>query len=132
MFKKEKDKNFIQFIKFGMVGGINTILSLSIQWISIACGLYYQVGCILAYIITVFVSYLLNGNLVFNDEKRRFSFKALLKVYMSYSVTTLFLNSALLFFWNEIVHMNQMISPVLNLVVTIPVNFILNKYWAYR
>lgn len=127
-------KIFMQFIKFGMVGGLNTILSLVIQWGFLAVGFHYQIGNIVAFIVTVFISYILNGQFVFQDVegKGNFSWKALTKVYVSYSITGLFLNALLLYVWNGIIGINPAISPVINLVFTIPVNFLLNKFWAYR
>lgn len=121
-------------MKFGMVGAVNTVLSLVIQWAFLAMGFYYQIGNVVAFVITVFLSYLINGYFVFGEEngKRTFSLKALCRVYLSYSVTGLFLNAILLYIWNDLAGLNPNISPVINLVFTIPINFILNKFWAYR
>lgn len=137
MKKNEKSslkKQLVQFMKFGMVGAVNTVLSLVIQWVFLAMGFYYQIGNVAAFVITVFISYLLNGYFVFGEEngKKAFSLKALCRVYLSYSVTGLFLNAVLLYIWNDLAGLNPNISPVINLVFTIPINFILNKFWAYR
>lgn len=137
MKKNEKGswrKLLTQFVKFGMVGAVNTVLSLVIQWIFLALGFYYQIGNAVAFVITVFISYLLNGYFVFGKEsgEKIFSWKALCKVYLSYSVTGLFLTFILLYIWNDLVGINPNISPVINLLFTIPINFLLNKFWAYR
>lgn len=122
-----------QFIKFGIVGGINTVLSYAIYYIGIKLGINYILCNAIAFAITVFISYMLNGMFVFQGEdKWRFDFLALLKVYASYSVTSLFLSSALLGLEVELLHIPEEIGPILNLFVTIPINFLLNKFWAYR
>lgn len=135
MKNKEKFKKIIiQFIKFGMVGAINTILSYGIT-----NGCYYllhwheQICNAIAFVITVYISFVLNGKFVFNEngEKRNY-LKALLKVYASYSITGLFLTAALLYVEEQIFGIPHYIATLMNLVVTIPINFILNKFWAYK
>ena len=132
--KCKMKKAIIQFIKFGMVGAINTILSYAIT-----NGCYYilhwheQICNIIAFVITVFISFILNGKFVFNEGKEKRSFwKPLLKVYASYSVTGLFLNAILLYVEEQIFGIPHYIATLMNLVITIPINFILNKFWAYN
>lgn len=128
----------IQFMKFGMVGAINTILSYVIT-----NGMYYllhlneQMSNIIAFTITVFISFILNRKFVFNvkNEKNNDAknwIKSLLKVYISYSITGLFLTAGLLYLEEQIFKIPHYIATLMNLVVTIPVNFILNKFWAYK
>lgn len=124
---------FIQFIKFGIVGAINTILSYII---TNSC--YYilhwhaQVCNIIAFVITVFISFILNGKFVFNKNEEKIDFwKALVKVYGSYSITGLFLTAGLLYIEEQIFGIPHYIATLMNLIVTIPINFILNKFWAY-
>ena len=123
----------IQFIKFGLVGVFNTLFSYLIYFVAIKMGLHYQLGNFLAYLITVFVTFLMNGYWVFqkmNDAKREF-WKPLIKVYASYGFTSLFLNSILLFVQIDLLGMWQETAPIFNLIITIPLNFLLNKYWAF-
>lgn len=130
-----KLKEFItQFIKFGMVGAINTILTLIIQWIFLSLDFHYLVGSVVSFLITVVLAYVLNNIFAFRGEDGTiiWSFRAFVKVFLSYSFTGLIIANIGLWFWNDILHINQNLSPVLNLFVTIPINFLMNKYWAYR
>ena len=130
-----KMKNtFIQFVKFGIVGAINTVLSYVI---TNSC--YYllhlneQVSNAIAFAVTVFISFILNSKFVFKkDEEERSFWKSLLKVYVSYSITGLFLTAILLFVEEQKLGIPHYIATLMNLVVTVPLNFILNKFWAYR
>lgn len=131
---KNLKEALIQFIKFGIVGGINTILSYIIT-----NGCYYllnlhaQISNIIAFVITVFISFLLNNKYVFTENKeKRNVLKSILKVYASYSITGLFLTGILLYIEEEILGIYHYIATLLNLLITIPINFILNKFWAYR
>lgn len=132
--KKEIKKTCIQFIKFGLVGAINTILS---YFITNLCyygfNLHEQICNIIAFILTVFISFILNSRFVFNENtNQRNFFKALTKVYVSYSITGLFLTAILLYVEEEILKIPHYIATLMNLVITIPLNFILNKFWAYK
>lgn len=132
--KENLKKVIIQFIKFGTVGAINTVLSYAIT-----NGAYYllhlheQISNIIAFVITVFISFMLNGRFVFTENKEERNFwKSLLKVYASYSITGVFLTAILLYIEEELLGIPHYIATLMNLVVTIPLNFILNKFWAYK
>lgn len=129
-----KKDAIIQFIKFGMVGALNTVLSYAIT-----NGSYYalhlgaQTSNMIAFVITVFISYMLNGKFVFKEGNEQQSFlKGLVKVYISYSVTGLFLMAILLYIEENIFGVPHYIATLMNMVVTVPINFILNKFWAYK
>lgn len=122
-----------QIISFGFVGGIITALSLIIYWVCVYFGVHYQIANAIAFCITVAISYVLNNILTFKDnEKIEWSMVALLKAYASYSITGMFLAAFLLWFWTSVLKINVNIAPLLNLFFTIPINFILNKFWVYR
>ncbi len=131
--KKTFIEYFKQFISFGLIGGLNTFLSLGIYWLVIYLGGHYLVGSVLGFVITVAISYVLNNLFTFKgDEKPVWSLKNLVKVYVSYALTGLILNNILLWLWIDVLGINQNLAPVINLFFTIPLNFLLNKFWAYK
>ena len=76
---------------------------------------------------------MLNGRFVFTENKEERNFwKSLLKVYASYSITGVFLTAILLYIEEELLGIPHYIATLMNLVVTIPINFLLNKFWAYK
>ena len=123
-----------QFISFGLVGGCNTVLNLLIFWFCIHHGLDYLLANVVGFIITVAISYILNNMITFREKTPflQWSLIALCKVYLSYFSTGIVLNSILLCFWKEIVGVDLFVAPILNLFLTIPLNFFINKHWAYR
>lgn len=124
-----------QFIKFGLVGGINTVLSYAITNIGFyVLKLNTQISNLIAFVITVFISFILNDKFVFNeDKKEEKSFvRRLAKVYASYSITGLFLTAVLLYVEETKLGIPHYIATLMNLVITIPANFILNKFWAFK
>ena len=128
-----KKETIIQFIKFGFVGGINTVLSYAIYYVlCIILGFNYLLSQGIAWFITVFISYVLNNIMTFSDGgSTNWSIKNLVKVYISYSVTGLFLATFLSWIWVDILSIEKAFAPIINLLFTIPLNFLLNKYWAY-
>ncbi|MCI9141387.1 MAG: GtrA family protein [Lachnospiraceae bacterium] len=132
----KKFKNILtQFIKFGMVGIVNTVLSYLIT-----NGSYYilhlheQISNLISFLITVLISYLLNSRFVFRQEEGQHQpwYRALAKVYASYALTELVLMGILLFVQERLLGIPHYIATFVNLCVTVPLNFILNKFWAYR
>ena len=144
MFKKiwenEKLKPFLQFVKFGLVGMSNTDISylLYIGFISLLRGLAWKQDYILAnaaaFTISIFWSFFWNNKYVFKKEEgsRRNMWKALGKCFLSYGFTGYILENVLSFLWIEQFGISKYVAPLLNLVFTVPVNFLLNKLWAFR
>ena len=58
--------------------------------------------------------------------------KALLKTYMAYGFTGIILNNILSFIWIDKVGISKFIAPLINLIVSVPLNFIINKLWAFK
>jgi len=134
------EKALIQFIKFGIVGVSNTLLSYAIN-VAVLLILSplnisrdYFIANIISFIISVAWSFFWNNKYVFKQregEKRNIA-SALLKTYVSYGVTGLVLANVLSFLWVDILGISKYIAPLLNLVISVPVNFLLNKLWAFK
>lgn len=128
-------ETLIQFFKFGIVGFINTVLSYAITNIGFyLLGLHMQLSNAISFVITVLISFLLNSRFVFSKEEniQNSFWKSLLKVYISYSITGLFLAGILLYVEETLLGIPHYIASFMNIIITVPLNFILNKYWAYR
>lgn len=133
---------FLQFVKFGIVGVSNTIISYVLYAMSLFgfqkasfFGQYdYLVAQIIAFVLSVLWSFYWNNKMVFvlEDGNQRSIWKALLKTYVSYSFTGLFLNSILLILWVKIIGISEFVAPIINLLVSVPLNFIINKFWAFK
>jgi len=88
----------------------------------------------IAFILSVLWSFYWNNKMVFVKEEgqQRNLWKALIKTYISYSFTGLFLNSALLVLWVDVLHISEFVAPIVNLLISVPLNFIINKFWAFK
>lgn len=133
---------FLQFIKFGIVGVSNTLISyvlyvlslLMFQKLNVFQQMDYLIAQVIAFVLSVLWSFYWNNKMVFQqkENKKRSLWKTLLKTYMAYSFTGLFLNSILLILWVDMLHISEFIAPMLNLLISVPLNFFINKLWAFR
>lgn len=133
--KKLQGTALIQFIKFGMVGAVNTVLSYLLSNMGYYVFHFHEQICnLISFLITVLISYLLNSRFVFcrKEEKQHPWYRALARVYASYALTELLLMGILLFLQERLLGIPHFIATFLNLCVTVPLNFVLNKFWAYR
>lgn len=139
---EEAFAGWIQFIKFGMVGVLNTVLNYLITEAGYFLmrrsigddSLALQISQTIGFVITVFISFLLNNALVFTKEEgqERNPLLTLLKTYIAYSFTGIFLNNVLVYLEINIVHMSALVAPLVNIIVDVPINFFMNKLWAYK
>lgn len=135
-------QNIIQFIKFGLVGASNTLVSYVIyivslflmQSINLLQNIDYIISNILSFLISVLWSFYWNNKFVFTleENQERSWIKALAKTYCAYAFTGLFLNNILIIIWVDMLGINKLIAPIINLIFSIPINFVLNKFWAFK
>ena len=128
-----------QFVKFGLIGVTNTLLGYFIYLLVIWLlkpynfAFDYILGSVLGFIISVLWSFYWNNKLVFTEDKaNRNILKSLMKTYLSYASTGLVLSNILLYVFVDLIGISKTIAPFINLLITVPLNFILNKYWAFR
>lgn len=131
--EKNLEKMF-QFVQFGIVGISNTLISYIVYIILVSIGFYYLIASFIGFLISVLNAFYWNNKYVFKSregEKRALG-EAFVKTFVSYAGTGLVLNNILLIIWVDIFKINEMIAPIVNLFITIPLNFLLNKFWTFR
>lgn len=131
---EKKKQTLIQFVKFGIVGVSNTAISLLVYYIVLWINEnWYLAGNVAGWVISVANAFFWNERYVFTQENRGFAatLKRIGKTYLSYGATFL-LSTILLYLEVDIWHWSAVISPLVNLLITIPLNFLLNKFWTFR
>ncbi len=138
---EEKIQALIEFVKFGVIGLSNTVISyviyvaslLFLQKVGLFPKIDYLIAQLIGFVLSVLWSFYWNNRVVFKDgNEKRNIFRALIKTYVSYAFTGLFLNSVLSMLWVEVLHWSKMIAPIINLLVSVPLNFWMNKFWAFK
>lgn len=137
-----KKEVFIQFIKFGIVGVTNTVVSYVINVLVLfLLGKFhlferwdYIIGNTVAFILSVLWSFFWNNKLVFDMGEASWKelLQALLKMYLSYAFTGIILSNILSYVWIDVLHISKLIAPLINSAIGVPINFILNKFWAFQ
>ena len=129
----KKGEIILQFIKFGIVGVSNTLVA----WICYYFFLwlddeFYMVGGIVGTIVSIANAFFWNDRFVFKSDNNEWQskLKRLGKTYVSYGATSLL---GLILLWAEVrfLGISKAIAPPVNLLITIPLNFLMNKYWTF-
>lgn len=123
-----------QVIKFGLVGVANTIINYAVYSFCVYLGVHYLLSNILGFIVSVLNAYYWSDRYVFKKKEGEYRgiVKTLLKTYLSYGSTCLLLASVLLYIYVDKFHISEYIAQLLVLIITIPLNFIINKFWSFK
>jgi len=125
---------FIQFFKFGVVGFSSTAISYGIYSLIVYLGFHYIIASVISFFISVLNSFFWNNKYTFKKDtgQKRSILQSLVKTYISYAFTGLVVANILTIIFIEIFHISKYIAPLLVLVITIPLNFVINRQWAFR
>ena len=112
-----------RFLRFVIIGGLNTLITYLLYLIFLGL-VDYRVAFTISFIFGVFIAYFLNSLIVF---KVTFSWKKLLQypiIYLvQYSLALILLNLEV-----ELMSIDQVIAPLINVALLLPVTFLLNRY----
>jgi putative flippase GtrA len=111
-----------EFLRFIITGMINTGTSF-VLYLMFKLVMPYSIAYVIAYICGVVVSYFLNSLFVFHQPLH---WKKALQFPLVY-VGQLILGFLLLIIWVERLHVNSTIAPILVVICTVPVTFVLSR-----
>lgn len=140
----QQEASLLQFCKFAIVGVSNTLVSMFINFaVLFTCnslGLLqaydakvYVANCT-AFFLSVIWSYIWNSRFVFAEDEnavKRVWWKTLLKTYVAYAFTGLGLANFFSWLFVTVLGINEYLAVLINLVVAVPINYVMNKFWAY-
>ncbi len=119
-----------QFVGFGIVGVFNNLISLGVYYLVIYFNTsWYLLGNVLGFLVSTLNAYLMNSKFVF--KARQFDKQTLVKTYCTY-IISLGISTLLLYLLVDCFQIDARIAPIFSLMVTVPFNFILNRFWVYR
>lgn len=148
----------MQFLKFSLVGISNTLISEGLYILIVFLDGHYLLASLIGFVVSVLNAYYWNNRYVFKeteDGEKRVWWKTLLKTYTAYSGGFV-LNALLLILWIDILNIGGLFSGLadfcfslgirqldaqtlgeifaagINLIVTVPLNFLINKYWTFK
>ena len=129
-----QNRSVRQFLKFGIVGFSNTIIAYVVYSLGIYWGLHYLLANVFAFLISVLNAYFWSDRYVFKkkDNEERNTILTLIKTIIAYGSTGILLASLLLYIYIDKFGVSEYVAQLLVLLVTIPVNFVMNKFWAFQ
>ncbi len=139
--KKLWEKYGSQFIRFGCVGAVNTLVDMLVYWLTLLLlgngaplGEHnYLLAQLLGFVAGTLNAYFMNGKFVFAgaDGKRKKDLKRLVRTFIGYGFTFA-LSELLLWVWIDCAGIPKLPAKLINLCVTVPLNFIINRFWTFR
>ena len=129
-----KRASLLQFVKFGIVGLSNTLIAYAVYAACVWLGCHYLVANSLGFVVGVLNAYYWSDRYVFKkgEGETRSALWTLVKTYLAYGATGLLLASLLLYVYVDRWQVSAYLAQLLVLVVTVPLNFIINKCWSFK
>lgn len=139
-------KSFLQLIKFGLIGILNTLVDIAVFYVlNTVFGIYYIVANVISFSCGVINSYFFNSRWTFktennNSKKQFFLFVLVNTIALLTTTLSMFLlknyvfTSDLtlpLFGWNIVLTRDTM-SKLISVIVTISTSFIGNKLLVFK
>ena len=134
-------RNLVQFIKFGIVGVSNTLVSYLLNLLCLFVldkydvAYDYVIANTVAFVLSVLWSFYWNERFVFTEKQDSYQSNRLvrlLKMYLSYGFTGIILNNVLSFLWISVLGISKVIAPLINSAVGVPINYVINKKWTFE
>lgn len=133
---------FMQFVKFGLVGAMNTVVDyvtyLIALWIFTAIGFFgenaYLPASIIGFLVSFMNMFYWNNKYVFKqkEDEERSALASFVKLLISYGITGLIIKPVCLTIFVDLLKVSAAIAPIPIMLITIPLNFILSKLWAFK
>jgi putative flippase GtrA len=126
----KNNKSIIQFIKFGIVGVSNTLLTAATIWILLKmfhCSDY--ISNLIGYLIGLTNSFIWNRKWTFESKSKVGN--TVFKFIVTFAISYLF-QLGNLYLLLHITHIDSYISQLLSIVVYTCINFVLNKYYTFK
>lgn len=118
-----------RLMKFGFVGVINTLITMTIYNLLVALGVNYLIANVIGYGFGTINSYILNNNWVFKMKSNKIG--TFIK-FLSVNILSLVINSAVLYSMVSILDFNKSIAQVGAIGSGMIVNYLANKFWTFN
>ena len=116
-----------QFIKYMIVGVLCTGLNIVLYFLFFSLIKERVVANVIAYIITLLISFILNKKYVFNNTNNELIFVQFL-IYTSVRLTSLLIDSGVLLICVEKLYLSDLLGKIISNACTTVNNYIFNKF----
>jgi putative flippase GtrA len=123
--------NWVQLIKFSMVGATGYVVNLSVYTALVkGAGVHYIPAAVLAFCVAVTNNFLLNRHWTFRAGDGHAGFQA--ARFLTVSLVALAFNLAVLETLVSVAGFEKVAAQALAILAATPLNFVGNKLWSFR
>jgi putative flippase GtrA len=126
-----RPSNWLQLVRFGMVGGVGFIVNLAVYSLFVhPIGVDYRVASVVAWLVAVINNFVLNRHWTFDARAGRAHFQALR--FLIVSLVAEAFSLLLLTLLVEGAGIDKVGAQALAVAGSMPLNFLGNKLWSFR
>lgn len=123
-------ENFIQFIKFNIVGIINTAVTFGIYSFVVFLLDNHFIGLACDYFFGIIISFALNKKVTFNNGSKTSVFM-ITKMILAY-VPSIILNIVLLYIFVDIANWNKYMAQFITMFLIAFISFLMQKFFVFK
>ncbi|MGP1665394.1 MAG: GtrA family protein [Rhodanobacter sp.] len=113
------------FLRFLISGGLNTAVTYAV-YLGLLGALGYKIAYTIAYVVGIVLAFVINRLFVFQTHRGWRSMVLFPFVYLAQYLVSL----AILWAWVEQLHMSSKLAPLIAILITIPLTFVLSR-WVF-
>jgi putative flippase GtrA len=117
-----------QFLKFCLVGAVNTTISLAVYYILLKLDIHYLLASSIAYCAGLVNGYFFSSSYVFQQRR---SVKQASK-FIFVNASSLVINLLLLYLLVDVFGVSKIVAQVFVTCFNVVYNFFLNKWWTFK
>ena len=126
---KLKVMDVLKFIKFSLVGVVNTVVFYSIYYILLQLGMRYAVSLTIGNVIAIFNSYVLNKTFTFKTKKK--SVKETMK-FLIVAGAQYLLNLLIVHVCVNFIRISAELAGLIAISISVFVSYFGHKLWTFR
>ena len=124
--------NWLQLVRFGLVGGLGFIVNLAVYALLIhVIGVDYKVAAVVAYVISVLNNFWWNRHWTFSHRREAHPVEQGLK-FFAVSLVTFGFSYVVLISLVDGAGTDKLIAQAVSIAAATPLNFIGQKLWSFR
>ena len=120
-----------EFIRFGFVGGVSTLVDWTIFFIlAITINLNYQIAVVSSYLCGAIVNYTLNKLITFKSTSKKIAHQ--FGIFIGIATISLFASMGLMFTLIELATLDKMTSRIITTGIIFIANYFLHKHITFN
>ena len=122
-------KKYLKLIKFCIVGGLNTLITLGVYYLLVFLGVNYLISNIFGYFAGIVNSYIFNNSWVFRDSSKKHVFK--ITKFLLINAIVLLLSEGLLYLFVSIFGIGKYFAILIVVPITTIINYLCYNYFVF-